>query len=104
MTEYLSVVVIVVAVICTLISVITEFTKEVGFLRRIPTDLQVLALSIILCVVTYFAGSSYYSYPVVWYHVVAVVFASFVIALVCSKGWTYLFNIWLRYQIKGGGK
>ena len=31
---------VVVAVICTLISVITEFTKEIGILNRIPTSLQ----------------------------------------------------------------
>ena len=39
---------VVVAVICTLISVITEFTKEIGILNRIPTSLQVLILSIII--------------------------------------------------------
>ena len=104
MTEYLSYAVITVAVICTLISVITELTKEVGFLKRIPTDMQVLVLSLILCLITYFAGISYYNYTIIWYHVVAVILASFVVALVCSKGWKYLFDIWLRYQIKGGGR
>ena len=29
---------VVVAVLCTLISVITEFTKEVGVLKKIPTS------------------------------------------------------------------
>lgn len=43
----------VVAVICTLISVITEFTKEIGPLNRIPTDLQVLVLSIVICTVAF---------------------------------------------------
>lgn len=41
-----SVILVVVAVICTLISVITEFTKEIGILNKIPTALQVLALSL----------------------------------------------------------
>ncbi len=40
-----SVILVVVAVICTLISVITEFTKEIGILNKIPTALQVLAQS-----------------------------------------------------------
>lgn len=44
---------VVVAVICTLISVITEFTKEIGILNRIPTSLQVLILSIIICVTAF---------------------------------------------------
>ena len=47
----LSIVMIVVAVLCTVISVITEFTKEIGFLKKIPTSLQVLVLSLIVCVV-----------------------------------------------------
>jgi len=40
---------VVVAVLCTLISVITEFTKEVGVLKKIPTSFQVLITSVIVC-------------------------------------------------------
>ena len=39
---------VVVAVLCTLISVITEFTKEVGVLKKIPTSFQVLITSVIV--------------------------------------------------------
>ena len=46
-------IVLIVAVICTLISVITEFTKEIGFLNKIPTTLQVLILSIAICVTAF---------------------------------------------------
>ena len=41
---------VVVAVLCTLISIITEFTKEVGVLKKIPTSFQVLITSVIVCV------------------------------------------------------
>lgn len=40
---------VVVAVLCTLISIITEFTKEVGVLKKIPTSFQVLITSVIVC-------------------------------------------------------
>ena len=88
---------VVVAVICTLISVITEFTKEIGILNRIPTSLQVLILSIIICVTAFFAYISYAKITFVWYYLVAVIFASFIVAIVCCKGWEYLITIWKRF-------
>lgn len=91
---------IVVAVICTLISVITEFTKEIGFLKKIPTSLQVLILSIIICVVAFFAYISYAGIPFMWYYLVAVILASFIVAIVCCKGWDYLLEIWKRFYKK----
>lgn len=93
----ISTVLIVVAVICTLISVITEFTKEIGVLNRIPTDLQVLVLSIIICTIAFFAYLGYAEIEFVWYHLVAVIFAAFVVAIICTKGWDYLINIWKRF-------
>lgn len=87
----------VVAVICTLISVITEFTKEIGVLKRIPTDLQVLVISIIICTIVYFAYLSYTKITFVWYYLVAVFFGSFVVAIICTRGWDYLINIWKRF-------
>lgn len=88
---------IVVAVICTLISVITEFTKEIGFLKKIPTSLQVLVLSIIICVIAFLAYISYAGIAFVWYYLVAVVFAAFIVAIICCKGWDYLLEIWKRF-------
>lgn len=88
---------IAVAVICTLISVITEFTKEIGFLKKIPTSLQVLVLSILICVIAFFAYISYAGILFVWYYLVAVVFAAFIVAIICCKGWDYLLDIWKRF-------
>ena len=87
-----SIMMTVVAVLCTLISVITEFTKEIGFLKKIPTDLQVLVLSLIVCIVAFFAYISYAGIPFVWYYLVAVI-----VAIICTKGWEYLIEIWKRY-------
>ena len=91
---------IVVAALCTLITIITEFTKEIGFLKRIPTSLQVLVLSIIVCVVSFFAYTSYAGIVFHWYFLVAVIFASFVVAIICCKGWDYIFEIWNRFYRK----
>ena len=95
--NYASQIIVAVAVICTLISVITEFTKEVGFLKKIPTDLQVLALSMVICIIAFFAYISSAGIAFVWYYLVAVIFAAFIVAIVCCKGWEYLIAIWKRF-------
>ncbi len=88
---------IAVAVICTLVSVITEFTKEIGFLNRIPTSLQVLALSLIISVITFFAYLSYAGIVFKGYYLIAVIFGAFIVAIICCKGWDYLIEIWTRF-------
>lgn len=98
--ENASKIILIVAAICTLISVITEFTKGIGFLDKIPTKFQVLILSIAICVIGFFAYLSYASIAFVWYYLVAVIFAAFIVAIVCCKGWDYLFEIWARFYRK----
>ena len=96
----MSMILLVAAAICTLVSIITEFTKEIGILNRIPTDLQVLVLSIIICTIVFLAYISYAKISFVWYYLVATIFAAFVIAIICTKGWDYLIGIWKRFYRK----
>ena len=96
----MSMILLVAAAICTLVSIITEFTKEIGILNRIPTDLQVLVLSIIICTIVFFAYIAYAKISFVWYYLVATIFAAFVIAIICTKGWDYLIGIWKRFYRK----
>lgn len=98
--ENASKIILIVAAICTLISVITEFTKGIGFLDKIPTKFQVLILSLVICVIGFFAYLSCASIAFVWYYLVAVIFAAFIVAIVCCKGWDYLFEIWDRFYRK----
>ena len=82
-----SVILAVICSICILISVITEFTKEIGF-------------SLIICIVAFFAVISYKHIAFVWYYLVAVIFGSFIIALITAKGWEYFIDIVKRYWKK----
>lgn len=74
--------------------------KGIGFLDKIPTKFQVLILSLAICVIGFFAYLSYASIAFVWYYLVAVIFAAFIVAIVCCKGWDYLFEIWARFYRK----
>lgn len=100
MVQDLSTLITVVCCACILISVITEFTKEIGFLAKIPTSLQVLVLSLIVCIVGFFAYISYENIPFVWYYLVAVIFGSFIVAIITTKGWDYFIEIIRRYWYK----
>ena len=95
--DNVSIIFMVITCICVLISVITEFTKEIGFLNRIPTSLQVLVLSLIICMLAFFAFISYMNIAFVWYYFVVVVFISFIIAIITTKGWDYLIDIIKRF-------
>lgn len=88
----------IIGILATLISVITEVTKKLGFLAKIPTDLQVIVLSIILSLLTYFGYVSYAGIPVVWYLVVLTIIGSFVVAFITMFGWAKLMELYNRFK------
>lgn len=102
--DKLAILLLVVAAICTLITVITEFTKEVGILKKIPTSFQVLLTSIIICEICLFVALSYFDIRLLWYYPVAVLFVAFIIAFICTRGWDYLLEIFKRFYRGGGGE
>ena len=99
--EKLAILLLVEAVLSTLISVITEFTKEVGILKKIPTSFQVLITSLIICEICLFVALSYFDIQLLWYYPVAVFFGAFIIAFICTRGWDYLIEIFKRFY-RGG--
>lgn len=99
--ENISTLIFIAGDICFLVVVITQITKGLPGLRSIPTDLQVLVLSIVLTMVTYFAYVDMTGFPVTWYFVIAMIVIGFVLALVATKGWTYVAELFWRFQHKG---
>lgn len=99
--RYGSIIVMYVSFTCILVSIITEFTKEIKFLKKIPTMLQVLVLCNLVSFITFFSFLSYSGIKFQWYYFAAVFFSSFVCAIVCSKGWEYIYEITNRFYVKG---
>lgn len=103
---------LIVAAICTLVTVITEFTKDIGLLSKIPTKLQVLVMMQMVCIIVMLAYLSYTGILFRWYYLAATIFVAFILAYVCCNGWEYLADIWRRFykdyfsklwkQIRGG--
>lgn len=97
-TNYLALAFIIIGAMAFVISVITEVTKNVGFLKHVPTDSQVIVLSILLCQVAYFAYISYFKIEVQWYHVAGCFIAAFMVAFVAMYGWDKLTALYKRFK------
>lgn len=87
-------------ILATVLSVITEITKELGPLKKIPTELQVIVTSLVLTPVTMLALAQYYKITVEWFMVFASFIAAFVIAYISMYGWEKLLGIYDRMKGK----
>jgi high-affinity Fe2+/Pb2+ permease len=94
----------VIGALAFIVSLITEVTKGLPGISKIPTDLQVIILSILLCIATYFAYCSYVNMSIEWYYIVAVFIGAFIVAFVAMYGWDKLSQLWNRFQVTGSDK
>lgn len=91
---------LIVAALCTTISVITEFIKDLGPIKKIPTKFLVLIVSLVVCTVSFFAYETYAAFKFVWYYIVGIIIGSFIIACICTNGWEYLIDTWKKFYKK----
>ena len=83
-----------------IINIIVQLTKNIGILKKIPTNLYVIILSIIICEFMYFGFASYLNIEVLWYEIGATFFASFAVAYSAMFGFDKLKTTWESYKIK----
>lgn len=103
----LSTILIAVAIICTVNSIITQFIKEWGILKKVPTSLVVVILSIVATVVVFVAFMNYKNYAIVWYMMIAAIVAGLIIAYITCNGWDSLIKLFKRFykkDLKGDDK
>lgn len=84
--------------IAFVVSVITQVLKGVKPLDKLPTDILVFILSIVLTLVAFFAYASYAGLTILWYYVVGAVIGGFIVAFVAMYGWTKLSELWDRFK------
>lgn len=88
----------IIGILAFLVSVITEVTKNLSVLVKIPTDLQVIVLSIMLCEALYLTYVSYMSMTAKWYYIVVCLVAAFIVAFVAMYGWDKLTTLYSRFK------
>lgn len=97
-TSNLLLVMTIIGVLAFVVSVITEVTKNIGILSRIPTDAQVIVIAILLCQVAYLGYASYFNLPFRWYYIVGSFIAAFIVAFVAMYGWDKLTTLYSRFK------
>lgn len=95
--QNLTLIMAVVGVLAFVVSVITQVFKGVGALKKIPTDILVFVLSIVLTVATYVAYMDYIQQTVIWYMFIVAVIAGFMVAFVAMYGWEKISELWKRF-------
>lgn len=78
------------------VSVITQVLKGAFGLKKVPTDLLVFVISLILTVIALFVYLAVYNIAFVWYYLIAAVIGSFFVAFVAMYGWAKFKELWLR--------
>lgn len=96
--NYVTILFAVIGVLAFLVSAITEVTKGIGILKRIPTDLQVIVLSLALTILSYLAYCSYKAVSIEWYIFVGIILISFLVAFVAMYGWDKFNELWSRFK------
>ena len=87
-----------IGLLALIVSIITEVTKGVAILSKIPTNLQVIVLSITLTLLAYFAYITYSGSVIIWYYIVADIIAGFTVAYVTLYGWDKLAGLYKKFR------
>lgn len=96
--SYLPVAIAIVGALAFVVSMIVEVIKNIPGLKQLPTDLVVLVLSIVLCVVAFLAYSSYIGMAITWYLIAGTIIAGFFVAFIAMYGWDKLKTLWERFN------
>ena len=84
--------------IAFIVTIIIEVIKGTKLLERVPTQLVVIIVSILVCVIVYVAYASYAGMPITWYYIFAAFVSSFVVSYVSMYGFDTLNELYQRFK------
>ena len=96
--ENLSQLMIAIGALAFVVSIITQVIKGISVFKKIPTDIVVTVLSMVLTVVALFAYAQYVSLVVAWYLIVAAIICGFFVAFITMFGWSKFKDLWTRFN------
>ncbi len=94
--SYGSIILGVLFVLTTTVNLIVEVAKRL--LPKIPTDLVVFIISIVLTVLALFIGAEIMQITVMWYYAVGAVVLGIFVAYAAMFGWDKFTEIWNRLR------
>jgi len=98
--ESVTYVLMAIGVTAFIVSIITQAIKEMPILKKIPTNVVVLVLALILCPVEVIVLCQYFQIVIVWYYVFASFIAAFIVYLVSTGGWERVTELWKKTKYK----
>ncbi len=93
-----AVVLTIIGAMATFVTIVTEFTKSWGGLDRIPTSLQVLAVSMLVSILSVVIYVQMQKAEMVWYYIVGAIVLGWIVAYVSMYGWEKLTEMWGRFK------
>lgn len=93
-----AVVLTIIGAMATFVTIVTEFTKSWGFLDRIPTSLQVLAVSMLVSILSVVIYVQMQKAEMMWYYIVGAIVLGWIVAYVSMYGWEKLTEMWGRFK------
>ena len=93
-----AVILTIIGAMATFVTIVTEFTKTWGFLDRIPTSLQVLAVSMLVSVLSVVIYIQIQEAEIIWYYIVGAIVLGWIVAYVSMYGWEKLTEMWGRFK------
>lgn len=99
-TQLISLAILAIGILAFTVSIITQVIKEVGVFAKIPTNIIVVILAIILTVGAFVAGMQYLKITILWYMVVAAIILGFFVAFIAMKGWKEFTDTLSRFYKK----
>lgn len=94
--EKLSMLITIIGVLVFVVSIITQIIKDVPGVKKIPTCIIVILLSIGLTVASFIAYAQTTAFVITWYWITASVIVGFIVAFVSMYGWDKLNDLWNR--------
>lgn len=92
-----SMIILIVGLLAFAVSMITQVIKGIGIFSKIPTDILVFLLSIVLTIFAFVAYMQYSNQPIIWYMVCAAVIFGFMVAFIAMFGWGKAAELWKRF-------
>lgn len=93
-----AVILTIIGAMATFVTIVTELTKTWGFLDRIPTSLQVLAVSMLVSVLSVVIYIQMQKAEMIWYYIVGAIVLGWIVAYVSMYGWEKLTEMWGRFK------
>lgn len=81
-----------------IVSLIIQLIKDLPLLKKVPTQLVVIILSIIISEIAYGSFTAINHTTAQWYMVIAAMLAGFIIAYIAMYGFDNLKKLWDRFH------